>query len=86
MVYGSSLENCRCESIRWFESYPLRYNRYKLPMSKMDKEEVQAMIDQSVAKAIDNHNKTATIISASIGSVLLFFYAHGLLTVVDKVK
>jgi len=42
-------------------------------MVKMDKEEVQAMIDQSVAKAIDNHNKTATIISASIGSVLLFF-------------
>jgi hypothetical protein len=40
----------------------------------MDKEEVQAMIDQSVAKAIDNHNKTATIISASIGSVLLFFF------------
>jgi hypothetical protein len=55
-------------------------------MVKMDKEEVQAMIDQSVAKAIDNHNKTATIISASIGSVLLFFYAHGLLAVVDKVK
>jgi hypothetical protein len=55
-------------------------------MVKMDKEEVQAMIDQSVAKAIDKHNKTATIISASIGSVLLFFYAHGLLTVVDKVE
>jgi len=52
----------------------------------MDPEEVQRMIDESVAKAIDNHNKTATIISASIGSVLLFFYAHGLLTVVDKVK
>ena len=52
----------------------------------MNPEEVQAMIDQSVAKAIDKHNKTATIISACIGSVLLFFYAHGLLTVVDKVK
>jgi hypothetical protein len=52
----------------------------------MDPEEVQRMIDESVAKAIDNHNKTATIISASIGSVLLFFYAHGLLAVVDKVK
>ena len=54
-------------------------------MAKMDKEEVQAMIDESVAKAIDNHNKTATIISACIGSILLFFYAHGVLAVVDRV-
>jgi hypothetical protein len=52
----------------------------------MNPEEVQAMIDQSVAKAIEKHNKTATIISACIGSVLLFFYAYDLLTVVDKVK
>ena len=51
----------------------------------MTPEEVQAMIDESVAKAIDKHNKTATIISACIGSILLFFYAHGLLTVVDRV-
>lgn len=42
------------------------------------KEEVQQMID----KAIDNHNKTATIISACIGSILLFFYAHGMLKVI----
>jgi hypothetical protein len=48
--------------------------------------EVQEMIDQSVAKAIDKHNKTATIISAAIGSVLLFFYAHGVLQVVDRVR
>ena len=45
-------------------------------------QEVQEMI----SKAIDKHNKTATIISAAIGSVLLFFYAHGVLAVVDKVK
>ena len=48
----------------------------------VSREEVQEMIDQS----IDKHNKTATIISAAIGSVLLFFYAHGVLAVVDKVK
>jgi len=48
----------------------------------MDKDEVQKMIDL----AIDKHNKTATIISATIGSVLLFFYAHGVLAVVDKIK
>jgi hypothetical protein len=52
----------------------------------MTPEEVQELIDQSVAKAIDKHNKTATIISATIGSILLFFYAHGVLAVVDKVR
>lgn len=52
----------------------------------MDKDEVQAMIDQSIAQAIDKHNKTATMISAAIGSVLLFFYAHGVLAVIDKVR
>jgi hypothetical protein len=52
----------------------------------MDKDEVQRMIDQSIDKAIDKHNKSATIISAAIGSVLLFFYAHGVLAVVDKVS
>jgi hypothetical protein len=52
----------------------------------MTPEEVQEMIDQSVAKAIDKHNKTATIISATIGSVLLFFYAHGVLAVIDRVR
>ena len=44
--------------------------------------EVQYMIDQ----AIDKHNKTATIISAAIGSVLLFFYAHGVLAIIDRVR
>ncbi len=52
----------------------------------MDKQEVQEMINQSIAKAIDKHNKTATIISATIGSVLLFFYAHGVLAVIDRVR
>ncbi len=45
-------------------------------------EQCQEMID----KAIDKHNKTATLISASIGSVLLFFYAQGLLIVVGLWK
>jgi uncharacterized protein YqhQ len=52
----------------------------------MDKDEVQSMIDQSIAKAIDKHNKSATIISAAIGSVLLLFYAHGVFAVVDKMR
>jgi hypothetical protein len=52
----------------------------------MTPEEVQEMIDISVAKAIDDHNKTASLISASIGAVLLFFYAYGVLTIVNNIK
>jgi hypothetical protein len=48
----------------------------------MNPEEVQKMINA----AIDKHNKTATIISASIGSILLFFYAHGVISIVEKMK
>jgi hypothetical protein len=47
-------------------------------VSYITEEDCKKMID----KAIDKHNKTATLISASIGSVLLFFYAQGLLIVV----
>jgi len=42
--------------------------------------EVQRMIDAAITK----HNKTASIISACIGSVLLGFYAHGVLAVIDR--
>ena len=48
----------------------------------MTEKEVQALID----KAIDQHNKTATLISAALGSVLLFFYADGLFRMIDKVS
>ena len=44
--------------------------------------EVQRMIDAAITK----HNKTASIISACIGSVLLGFYAHGVLAVIDRVR
>jgi len=53
---------------------------------KMDKDEIQQMIDQSIARAMDKHNKTASVISACVGAVLLFFYAHGLLSVVNNLK
>jgi len=52
------------------------------PAHHVTKEECEKMIDA----AIDKHNKTATAISAALGSVLLFFYAHGLLTVVNSLK
>lgn len=43
----------------------------------MTKEEIQAMIDLSIAKAMKKHNQTASVISACIGTFLLIFYAHG---------
>ena len=52
------------------------------PEHYVSKEECQEMID----KAIDKHNKTATIISAILGSIVLGFYSHGLFALVDKWK
>ena len=52
------------------------------PEHYVTEEQCQKMIDD----AIDKHNKTATLISACIGSVLLFFYAQGLLIVVGLWK
>ena len=52
------------------------------PEHYVSKEECQKMID----KAIDKHNKTATIISAILGSIVLGFYSHGLFTIVNKWK
>ena len=52
------------------------------PSHYVTEEQCKEMIDE----AIDRHNKTATLISAAIGSVLLFFYAQGLMIIVDKVK
>jgi len=52
------------------------------PEHLLTKAECQKMIDI----AIDRHNKTATMISASLGSFLLFFYADGLIRMIDMVK
>ena len=52
------------------------------PPHYVTQEQCQEMID----KAIDKHNKTATVISACIGTVLLFFYAQGLLIVLGVWK
>ena len=42
--------------------------------------------DEMIAKAIDKHNKTASLISACIGSFLLFFYADGLIRMIEAMK
>ena len=51
------------------------------PEHYITEQQCQEMID----KAIDKHNKTATIISAILGSVLLAFYSHGVLSLVGRV-
>tara|TARA_B100001939_G_scaffold342403_1_gene353492 strand:- start:48 stop:233 length:186 start_codon:yes stop_codon:yes gene_type:complete len=58
-----------------------RFDEIK-PDHYITERQCQEMID----KAIDKHNKTATIISACIGTVLLFFYAQGLLIVLGVWK
>ena len=50
----------------------------------MDKEEVQDMIDLSIAEAIKRHNRNASTISAALGLAVLAFYSHGLITVVER--
>ena len=52
----------------------------------MDKEEVQDMIDLSIAKAIKRHNRNASTISAVLGLTVLAFYSHGLITVVEHLS
>ena len=52
-----------------------------IPDRLISKKECQEMID----KAIDKHNKTATIISAILGGILLGFYSHGVLALVGRI-
>ena len=52
-----------------------------VPDRLVSKKECQEMID----KAIDKHNKTAAVISAILGGILLAFYSHGVLSLVGRV-
>ncbi len=52
-----------------------------IPDRLISKKECQEMID----KAIDKHNKTAAVISAILGGILLAFYSHGVLSLVGRV-
>ena len=52
-----------------------------IPDHLVSKKECQEMID----KAIDKHNKTAAVISAILGGILLAFYSHGVLSLVGRV-
>jgi hypothetical protein len=52
---------------------------------RMDKDEVQAMIDESIAEAMRRHNRNASIISACVGWVVLALFAEGLLRLVGVI-
>ena len=52
----------------------------------MDKDEVQGMIDLSIAEAMRKHNRNASLISAALGLTILAFYSHGLVTVVRNLR
>ena len=58
----------------------------RLPEIKPEHYITEKQCQEMIDKAIDRHNKTATFISASIGTVLLFFYAQGLLIVIGLWK
>lgn len=51
----------------------------------MEKEEIQAMIDQSIADAIRKHNRNASIISMCVGWVVLALFAEGLLRLIGVI-
>ena len=51
----------------------------------MDKEEVQQMIDESIAIAIRRHNRNASIISMCVGWVVLGLFAEGLLRLIGVI-
>jgi hypothetical protein len=51
----------------------------------MEKEEIQAMIDQSIADAMRRHNRNAGIISMCIGWIVLALFAEGLLRLVGVI-
>ena len=42
--------------------------------------------NEMISQAIDKHNKTATLISASLGGTLLFFYADGLVRMIERIS
>jgi len=51
----------------------------------MTPEEVQAMIDVSIARAIRKHNRNASIISMCVGWVVLALFAEGLLRLIGVI-
>jgi len=51
----------------------------------MNKDEIQSMIDQSIAEAIRKHNRNAGIISMIVGWIVLSLFAEGLLRLIGVI-
>jgi hypothetical protein len=55
-------------------------------MTEFEHNEIQDMIDKSIAEAMRRHNRNASLISACLGLTVLAFYSHGLVKVVESLK
>ena len=55
------------------------------PPNYVTKEEVQKMIDESVDRAINQHNRNASIISAILGICFLALFSEGFFRVIGMI-
>ena len=55
------------------------------PPNHVTKEEVQKMIDEAVDRAINQHNRNASIISAILGICFLALFSEGFFRVIGMI-
>ena len=55
------------------------------PPNHITKEEVQEMIDEAVDRAINQHNRNASIISAILGICFLALFSEGFFRVIGMI-
>jgi len=51
----------------------------------MDKDEIQSMIDESIADAIRQHNRNASIISMTLGIIFIALFSEGFFRVIGMI-
>jgi hypothetical protein len=51
----------------------------------MSQKEIQDLIDQSIAEAINRHNRNASMISATLGFIFMGAFADGLFRVLGVI-
>ena len=56
---------------------------YLPPMTEFEQDEIQDMIDRSIAKAMRKHERDVAVISGFLGLLGLAFYTHGVVRLVD---
>lgn len=52
-------------------------------MTEFEQDEIQDMIDRSIAKAMRKHERDVAVISGFLGLLGLAFYTHGVVRLVD---